>query len=54
VDLQFKTSRNEVQHAGLVLANACLDFTAVCADLLSFWDVVLDSDLRQSVVIGLA
>ena len=54
VDLKFKAGGNEIQHAGLVLANARLGFTAMRADLIGLGDVVLDADLRQSLVIWLA
>ena len=54
VDLKFKAGRDEIQHACLVLADACLGLSAVRADLVGLGDVVLDSDLRQSIVIRLA
>jgi hypothetical protein len=53
VDLQFKVGGDEIQHACLILADACLGLSAVRAELIGLRDVVLDADLRQSLVIRL-
>ena len=54
MDLQLKAGRDEIQYAGLILANACLGFAAVRAGLIAFRDIVPDLDLRQPSVIRLA
>ena len=54
VDLKFKAGRDELQHACLILADACLGLSAMRADLIGLGHVVLDADLRQSIVIRLA
>ena len=47
-------SRDEVEHAGLVLADARLVFPAVRADLLGLGHIMFDAYLRQAIVIRLA
>jgi len=54
VDVQFKTGRDELQHAGFILADACLGLSTVRADLVGLGDVMLDADLGQLFVIWLA
>ena len=51
--MKLKVGRDELQHARLILADACLGFAAVRADLLGLGHVVLDADLRQLIVIRL-
>jgi hypothetical protein len=46
VDLKLKVGENEIQHACLILADACLGLSAMRADLFGLRDVVLDMDLR--------
>jgi hypothetical protein len=54
VDLKFEVGRDELQHACLILADACLGLSAVRAKLLGLGHVMRDSDLRQPIVIQLA
>src|SRR5689334_23319384 len=54
VDMKFKMGRDKLQHACLILADACLELSAMRAQLLSLGDIVLDAHLRQSIVIWLA
>jgi hypothetical protein len=54
VDLELKAGRDELQHARLIVADACLGLSTLGAKLISLGHVVLDANLRQSVVIGLA
>jgi hypothetical protein len=54
VDVQLNAGRDELQHAGFILAEACLGLSAVRAKLLGLGHVVLDTDLSQSIVIRLA
>ncbi len=46
MDLELKAGGDELQHACLILADACLGFSAMRADLLGLGYVVLDADLR--------
>ncbi len=54
VDVKLKASRDEFQHPSLILSDARLGLSTVCADLVSLGQVVLDTNLRQSIVIRLA
>jgi len=53
VDVELEVSRDELEHAGLVLADARLVFPAVRADLLGLGHVVLDTHFGQAIVIRL-
>jgi hypothetical protein len=53
VDVHFKVGRDELQDACLILADACLGFSAVRADFLGLGQVVLDANLRQLIVVWL-
>ncbi len=49
MDLELKAGGDELQHACLILADECLGFSAMRADLLGLGYVVLDADLRVVV-----
>jgi hypothetical protein len=54
VNVQLEVRWYEFQRACLVLADTHLRLTAMIADLVGLGHIVLDSDLRQAIVIGLA
>jgi hypothetical protein len=53
VNVHFKVGRDELQDACLIMADACLGFTAARADFLGLGQVVLDANLRQLIVVRL-
>ena len=54
VNMKLEVGRDKLQHACLILADACLGFSAVRATLLGLGDIMLDAHLRQPIVIRLA
>ena len=54
VDVNFIAGRDALQHPSPVLSNACLGLSIVSADLIGLGQVVLHTDLKQSIVIRLA
>ena len=54
VDVEFKAGWDELQHACLIFADACLGLSAVRANLLGLGDIVLDANLRQPIVVRFA
>ena len=54
VYMERETGRDVLKHACLILANACLRCSALVAGLVGLRDIVLDTNLRQSIIIGLA
>jgi hypothetical protein len=54
VDVKLETGGDVLKHACLILADACLRCSTLVADPVGLRDIVLDADLRQSIIIGLA
>jgi hypothetical protein len=54
MDVKFKASRDKFQHTRLILADARLGLSAMRADLVGLGHVVLEANLRQSIIIRLA
>ena len=46
VDMKFKVGGDELQHTGLILADACLGFSTLRAKLLGLGYIMLDAHLR--------
>jgi hypothetical protein len=46
VDMKLEVGWDKLQHACLVLADACLEFAAMRAKLFGLRDIVLDAHLR--------
>ena len=53
MNVHFEVGRDELKDACLILADACLGFSAVRADLFGLGHVMLDADLRQLIVVRL-
>ena len=53
VDINFKVSRDEIHHTGLILADACLVFSAARANLLGLGHIMLKAYLRQAIKVRL-
>jgi hypothetical protein len=54
VDMKFKVGRDKLQHTCFILADACLGFSALRAELLGLGYIMLEAHLGQSIVIELA
>jgi hypothetical protein len=54
VHLELEVGRDKVEHPCFVLADACFGLAALRTNLVGLGDVVLDAQLRQSLVIRLA
>ena len=52
--MKLEACRDELEHAGLILADARLVFAATRANLLGLGHIVLDTHLGQAIVIRLA